>query len=382
MIMEANIGIGIFGEEGNSAVQASDFSIGEFKILKNLLFVHGRINLFRISKMILYFFFKNFVFTMTQFFFTFLCLGSGQTFIDDWYITCYNLIFTSIPLGISALTDTDVELNDAKIAKKNLALLYKENRDKYRIFTFTKFICALVKGIIISLMIFIISCVKQVLNKKGFFANIWFLSLKSYICVLFTVSLNLLINNNFIVIYLPLSILITTFLLFLSFLVFNHYGIFFEFNSKASIVSSLDSPLLYLSIIFISCLTIIIDYDIKLFNIYFSQSLSSRILLRKIIQKIKKPSFIVNYNNCSSKSISNKINSNNNSLKNINKINIINKSKDKISKITNTIINNQTSNNYLITKSPNYILNKINANDSPIKGRNPNNFSLKFRNMK
>ena len=64
MIMEANIGIGIHGEEGMSAVQASDFSLGEFQLLKRLLFVHGRVNLYRISKMIIYFFFKNFVFAM------------------------------------------------------------------------------------------------------------------------------------------------------------------------------------------------------------------------------------------------------------------------------------------------------------------------------
>ena len=69
MIMEANIGIGIHGEEGMSAVQASDFSIGEFQILKRLLFIHGRINLYRISEIILYFFFKNFIFTIAQFFF-------------------------------------------------------------------------------------------------------------------------------------------------------------------------------------------------------------------------------------------------------------------------------------------------------------------------
>ena len=61
MIMEANIGIGIVGEEGLSAVQASDVAIGEFKILKRLLFYHGRNNLYRISKMILYFFTKELI---------------------------------------------------------------------------------------------------------------------------------------------------------------------------------------------------------------------------------------------------------------------------------------------------------------------------------
>ena len=135
MIMEANIGIGIVGEEGTSAVQASDFSIGEFQILKRLLFYHGRNNLYRISKMILYFFYKNFVFTMTQFYFSFSCLSSGQTIIDDWYITCYNLIFTALPLCVKAITDTDMNINDKKIIK-NLALLYRENRDNYKIFRF------------------------------------------------------------------------------------------------------------------------------------------------------------------------------------------------------------------------------------------------------
>ena len=74
MIMEANIGIGIHGEEGMSAVQASDFSIGEFQLLKRLLFIHGRVNLYRISKMILYFFFKNFVFRLLIFLIIFIFL--------------------------------------------------------------------------------------------------------------------------------------------------------------------------------------------------------------------------------------------------------------------------------------------------------------------
>ena len=57
MIMEANIGIGIYGEEGMNAAQESDFAIGEFKLLKRLIFIHGKVDLYRISKMILYIFF-------------------------------------------------------------------------------------------------------------------------------------------------------------------------------------------------------------------------------------------------------------------------------------------------------------------------------------
>ena len=279
MIMEANIGIGIYGEEGMSAAQSSDFSIGEFKMLKRLLFVHGRTYLYCISKMILYFFYKNFVFSLIQFYFSFLCLGSGQTFVDDWYITFYNLIFTALPLGISALTDSDIDLNNSKKAKQNLALLYKENRDNYKIFSLGRFIITLIKGIFISFFIFISCCIKQILTLQGHFANIWFLSIKTIICVLFVVSANLLINNYFIVIYLPLSIFITTYLIFFIFLILNHYGLLFKFNSKATIFPSLTSPILYLTLFLVSCFSIVIDYSFKLFELFFSNSLSSKIIL-------------------------------------------------------------------------------------------------------
>jgi P-type E1-E2 ATPase len=66
MIQEANIGIGIFGNEGMRAVQVSDFAIGEFQLLGKLLLVHGRQNYIRVAEMINYFFYKNFVMTMIQ----------------------------------------------------------------------------------------------------------------------------------------------------------------------------------------------------------------------------------------------------------------------------------------------------------------------------
>ena len=50
MIMEANIRIGIYGEEGMSTAQESDFAIGEFKLLKRLIFIYGKVNLYRIIK--------------------------------------------------------------------------------------------------------------------------------------------------------------------------------------------------------------------------------------------------------------------------------------------------------------------------------------------
>ena len=294
MIMEANIGIGIYGEEGMSAVQASDFAIGEFKLLKRLLFIHGRTNLFRISKMILYFFYKNFVFTLIQFYFSFVCLSSGQTIIDDWYITCYNLLFTAFPLCVSAITDTDIDLNDQKEKKRNFALLYKENRDTYRIFSFKQFILRLIKGILISLEIICFSCIDETLS-NGRNKNLWILSLKNYIATLIVVSANLLITTNFIVYLLPLFIGITTFLFLIIFLVLNHYGILFKFNSKASIFPAFTSYIMYFSIIVICFFSIVLDYTVKLFSIYFNNSLSSRLMLERKKKERRKSFFGMNY---------------------------------------------------------------------------------------
>ena len=90
------------------AVQASDYALPEFRMLWRLLLVHGRWNYIRISEMILYFFYKNMLFTVPQLILAFYCGYSGQTLFDDLYITLYNLAFTSIPLIIRAVLEQDV----------------------------------------------------------------------------------------------------------------------------------------------------------------------------------------------------------------------------------------------------------------------------------
>jgi len=54
MIQEAHIGVGISGLEGQQAVNASDFSIAQFRFLEDLLLVHGRWNFSRMSRVILF----------------------------------------------------------------------------------------------------------------------------------------------------------------------------------------------------------------------------------------------------------------------------------------------------------------------------------------
>ena len=69
MILEGNVGVGIFGKEGRQAANNADFAIGEFKFLRRLLLVHGRWNYVRQSKVFLYSMHKNMVLTLTLFWF-------------------------------------------------------------------------------------------------------------------------------------------------------------------------------------------------------------------------------------------------------------------------------------------------------------------------
>lgn len=59
MITAAHVGIGIRGVEGQQAARASDYAIGEFKILRRLLLYHGRESYRKNSRLVLYNFFKN-----------------------------------------------------------------------------------------------------------------------------------------------------------------------------------------------------------------------------------------------------------------------------------------------------------------------------------
>lgn len=66
MISAAHVGVGIIGVEGQQAARASDYAIGEFKILKRLLLNHGREFYRRNSSLICYNFFKNMILVLPQ----------------------------------------------------------------------------------------------------------------------------------------------------------------------------------------------------------------------------------------------------------------------------------------------------------------------------
>ncbi|XP_038598456.1 phospholipid-transporting ATPase FetA-like isoform X2 [Tachyglossus aculeatus] len=108
MIKTAHIGVGISGQEGMQAVLSSDFSFAQFRFLQRLLLVHGRWSYIRMCKFLSYFFYKNFAFTLVHFWYGFFSGFSAQTVYDEWFITLYNLVYTSLPVLGMSLFDQDV----------------------------------------------------------------------------------------------------------------------------------------------------------------------------------------------------------------------------------------------------------------------------------
>lgn len=207
MIQEAHIGIGLYGEEGMRAVQASDFAFVKFSFLWKLVLVHGKWCYIRISEMILYFFYKNMVFTICQVFFSFFCGFSGQTIYDDFYITFYNLIFTALPLMVRATIEQDiyykfrVNIEDEDdlpfgeniYLKKYYPKLYYIGQ-KNTLFTYRNFIFWVAEGFMHGFFIFILNAMvigPQINDSNGFTSDIWMLSISLYTCVILVYNLKL-----------------------------------------------------------------------------------------------------------------------------------------------------------------------------------------------
>jgi phospholipid-transporting ATPase len=109
MILQAHVGVGILGKEGQQAARSADFAIGQFKFLKPLMFVHGREAYRRNSLLILYTFYKNVLYVTTQFFFGFYSAFSGQPLYEPFIYQMYNITFTGIPIMFFALFDFEYE---------------------------------------------------------------------------------------------------------------------------------------------------------------------------------------------------------------------------------------------------------------------------------
>ncbi|KAG0144851.1 hypothetical protein CROQUDRAFT_94523 [Cronartium quercuum f. sp. fusiforme G11] len=111
MIQEAHIGVGIAGLEGAQASMSADYALGQFRFLTRLLLVHGRWCYIRIADMHANFFFKNIIWTLALFWYQIYCSFNGSYLFEYTFIMLYNLVFTSLPVGLMGAFEQDLSAN-------------------------------------------------------------------------------------------------------------------------------------------------------------------------------------------------------------------------------------------------------------------------------
>ncbi|GAM29207.1 hypothetical protein SAMD00019534_123830 [Acytostelium subglobosum LB1] len=196
MIQAAHIGVGISGNEGMQAVMASDYSIAQFRYLYKLVVVHGRWNYKRNSRLMLYCFYKNMVFAMTQFWFGIYNLYSAQTLFDSFSIAVFNVIFTGLPIIVYAIFDQDVSVESSM----KYPQLYKSGQ-KDSEFNLKILWIWLGEALCHSVVIFF--CVRAIfmhggpLLTNGLNLDFWCMGELMFILVVWTVSLKLALETRY-----------------------------------------------------------------------------------------------------------------------------------------------------------------------------------------
>ncbi|CAL0315296.1 unnamed protein product [Lupinus luteus] len=189
MLQEADIGVGISGVEGMQAVMSSDIAIAQFRYLERLLLVHGHWCYRRISSMICYFFYKNVTFGFTVFLYEVYASFSGQPAYNDWFLSLYNVFFSSLPVIALGVFDQDVS---ARYCLK-FPMLYQEGVQNI-LFSWRRILSWMLNGFISAIIIFFF-CTKameiQAFNDEGRTAGRDILGATMYTCVVWVVNLQM-----------------------------------------------------------------------------------------------------------------------------------------------------------------------------------------------
>ncbi|KIK68995.1 hypothetical protein GYMLUDRAFT_35032 [Collybiopsis luxurians FD-317 M1] len=185
MIQAAHVGVGISGVEGLQAARSADVAISQFRYLKKLLLVHGSWSYRRLSKLILYSFYKNITLYMTQFWFSFFNNFSGQIAYESWTLSLYNVVFTVLPPLVIGIFDQFVS---ARILDRYPQLYILGQKNEF--FTSRAFWMWVINALYHSVILFGFSVILwwgDIKQASGFDTGHWFWGTTLYLAVLLTV---------------------------------------------------------------------------------------------------------------------------------------------------------------------------------------------------
>ncbi|TYI20721.1 hypothetical protein ES332_A07G257600v1 [Gossypium tomentosum] len=162
MIQEADIGVGITGVEGMQ---------------------------------ICYFFYKNITFGFTLFWFEAYSSFSAQPAYNDWYMSSYNVLFTSLPVIALGVFEQDFSARHCL----KYPSLYKEGIDNV-LFRWIHILGWMFNGVLSSVIIFFLttnSITGQAFRKDGQVADYSILGLTMYTCVVLAVNCQMALSINY-----------------------------------------------------------------------------------------------------------------------------------------------------------------------------------------
>lgn len=162
---------------------------------------HGRLCYMRNAEKILYFFYKNLVLTIPHLFFAFYNGFSGQTMFDDYYISFYNLFFTSWPLLIKATFDQDINYEIEGEAVRPLYPKLYYIGQKSTIFNWSNYLKINGMGLLHALIIFFVPIYvmqeHDQLSPSGANIDIWSVSIISFTSLYTVVTIKIWLWTRF-----------------------------------------------------------------------------------------------------------------------------------------------------------------------------------------
>lgn len=228
MIIEAHIGVGIKGVEGQQAARASDYSIGEFRHLKRLLVVYGRDSYRKNSILVLYTFWKNILIVFPQFWYALLFSNfSGMTLYEKFLYQFVNLFYTSLPIILYSVWDVEVHYSELErrpgYYKAGLRRIY---------FNFWVFMLWLIKGLLHAFFIMLFSAFLDFkIDSNGHGFNFWGVGMSLFLFGNIIANTNIFVISNSIF-FLNVFVLIgSVIVLLISFILISmrtgnlHYGL-------------------------------------------------------------------------------------------------------------------------------------------------------------
>lgn len=209
--------------------------------------------------MIIFFFYKNILFTLMQFYFAFTCSFSRKSFYDDWVITFFNMLFTSTSIVIFSLIERDLVSRPQERLQGDIYLyFFGKHNFGFNKFTFLGWIFAAVFESAF-IFIFLIALDFSVTSMLGFrVTDFEFFVILITTAVVFQIQIKLFLYTRNLTFVLFVCYVVFGFFTYVLYCIATDFMFGFSYYRTIEIVWS--SPSFYVLLIFILSVLFLINF--------------------------------------------------------------------------------------------------------------------------